>query len=181
MNINDFYSYIQTNYEQSRYEVLKNVTYDGELFDDVYNDTVIKVAERIMSGKDIEDIRYYFFISLKWNYINAQNRKRKDLKRFTDFTEVELSDAEYSEERLDKVMELWDYISDRLESEFSPAEVDIYLIYYRLKSNGRSLSYRKLAEITNLPVKEITNVIQRIKGYIRNSDEINEMKKKLLK
>lgn len=180
-DINDFYDYISNNYEQSRYEVLKNVTYDEELFDDCYNDTVIKVANVIQAGKQIDDIRYYFFISLKWNYINAQNRKRREQKRFTsDFTDT-YEDVEYSEERYNRTMRLWDYISARLESEFSPGEVDIYLIYYKLKCTGRSLSYKKLSEITGIPVKEITNIIQRVKKFVRGDVEINEMKNKLLK
>ena len=192
MSLDDFYTYISNNYEQTRYEVLKNVTYDEELFDDVYNDTVIKVADIIMQGKEIEDIRYYFFISLKWNYINAQNKKRKErnmlsnaalqsnVERTNELRDVADTDT-YSEERYEKVMELWDYISKRLEKEFNPAEVDIYLIYYKLKCSGRSLSYRKLSDITGIPVKEITNIIQRIKHMVRNDEEINEMKKKLLK
>ncbi len=180
-DIAQFYDYIENNYQQTRYEVLKNVTYDGDLFDDCYNDTVIKVAKAINDGREIEDIRYYFFISLKWNYINAQNRKRKEQKRFTSEYVDGIDVAEYSEERYNRVMELWDFISKRLETEFTPGEVDIYLIYYRLKSTGRSLSYRKLAEITGIPVKEITNIIQRVKKFVRNDVDINEMKKKLLK
>lgn len=158
---------------------MKNITYDSELFDDAYNDTVIKVAKVIEDGKKIEDIRYYFFISLKWNYINMQNKKRKQLSRTTDVM-PDAMDDEYSEERYEKVMELWDFIAQRLEENFEPGEVDIYLIYYKLKCNGNSLSYRKLSEMTGIPVKEITNIIQRIKKYVRNNDEINELKKKLL-
>lgn len=179
MNLSEFYGYITDNYEQSRHEVLKNITYDSELFDDAYNDTVIKVAKVIEEGKKIEDIRYYFFISLKWNYINMQNKKRKQLSRTTDVM-PDAMDDEYSEERYEKVMELWDFISEKLEENFEPGEVDIYLIYYKLKCNGNSLSYRKLSEMTGIPVKEITNIIQKLKKYIRGNEEINELKRKLL-
>jgi len=187
VELSDFYDYISNNYEQSRHEVMKNITYDSELFDDAYNDTVIKVANIINEGREIEDIRYYFFISLKWNYINMQNKKRKQLSRTTDVmpdgerdTGRALVDDEYSEERYEKVMELWDFIAQRLEENFEPGEVDIYLIYYKLKCNGNSLSYRKLSELTGIPVKEITNIIQRIKKFVRGNEEINELKQKLL-
>ena len=179
MNLSEFYGYITDNYEQSRHEVMKNITYDPDIFDDAYNDTVIKVANVINEGREIEDIRYYFFISLKWNYINMQNKKRKQLSRTTDVM-PDAMDDEYSEERYEKVMELWDFIAQRLEENFEPGEVDIYLIYYKLKCNGNSLSYRKLSEMTGIPVKEITNIIQRIKKFVRGNDEINELKKKLL-
>ncbi len=180
MTIKEFYDYISNNYEQSRHEVLKNITYDSDLFDDAYNDTVVKVAKVIEAGKDIADIRYYFFISLKWNYINMQNRKRRQVSKTTDVMPDSV-DEEYSEERYERVMELWDFISEKLEENFEPGEVDIYLIYYKLKCNGNSLSYKKLSEITGIPpVKDITNIIQRIKSYVRKNEEINELKKKLL-
>ena len=189
MNLSEFYDYISNNYEQSRHEVLKNITYDSELFDDAYNDTVVKVAKVIEDGKDIEDIRYYFFISLKWNYINMQNRKRRQVSKTVSVRSTsddaapgipDLVDEEYSEESYERVMELWDFISERLEENFEPGEVDIYLIYYKLKCNGNSLSYKKLSEITGIPVKDITNIIQRIKKFVRGNKEINKKKKKLL-
>lgn len=179
MNLNDFYDYITDNYEQSRHEVMKNITYDPDIFDDAYNDTVIKVANVINEGREIEDIRYYFFISLKWNYINMQNRKRRMLSRTTDIMPDGMLDEEYSEERYDKVMTLWDFISEKLERQFEPGEVDIYLIYYKLKSTGSSLSYKKLSDITGIPVKDITNIIQKLKKKVRTDPEILEMKKKL--
>jgi len=175
-----FYGYITDNYEQSRHEVMKNITYDPDIFDDAYNDTVIKVANVINEGREIEDIRYYFFISLKWNYINMQNRKRRMLSRTTDIMPDGMFDEEYSEERYDKVMTLWDFISEKLERQFEPGEVDIYLIYYKLKSTGSSLSYKKLSDITGIPVKDITNIIQKLKKFVRNDEEIKEMKKSLL-
>ena len=174
-----FYCYITDNYEQSRHEVMKNITYDPDIFDDAYNDTVIKVANVINEGREIEDIRYYFFISLKWNYINMQNRKRRMLSRTTGVMPDGMLDEEYSEERYDKVMTLWDFISEKLERQFEPGEVDIYLIYYKLKSTGSSLSYKKLSDITGIPVKDITNIIQKLKKKVRTDPEILEMKKKL--
>lgn len=178
--LSDFYDYITDNYEQSRHEVMKNITYDPDIFDDAYNDTVIKVANVINEGREIEDIRYYFFISLKWNYINMQNRKRRMLSRTTGVMPDGMLDEEYSEERYDKVMTLWDFISEKLERQFEPGEVDIYLIYYKLKSTGSSLSYKKLSDITGIPVKDITNIIQRIKGYVRKNPEIQAKKTELL-
>ena len=34
MELSDFYDYIENNYEQSRHEVMKNITYDPDIFDD---------------------------------------------------------------------------------------------------------------------------------------------------
>ena len=54
------------------------------------------------------------------------------------------------------------------------------MIYYRLKSEKAGVSYKKLAKILETDVKEITNIIQRIKGFIKQDKEIIEMKRKLL-
>lgn len=182
-SLQDFYSYITDNYDKIRYEVCKNITYDPDIFDDVFNDSVIKVADAIVKrNKDIKDIRYYFFISCKQNYIQVQNKLRKSVARQTgtdDALNLEYDGGMYSEEMQEKVDELFRYLSDLLEQEFTPREVDIYLIYYRLKSSGKGVSYRKMAEIMDIPVKEVTKTIQRVKTFVRSSEEINDKRKEL--
>ena len=75
---NDFYQYIIRNEKQIKKEVRKNITYEEELFDEAYSDTIVKVANAILTKhKIIDDFRYYFFISFKQNYIQMQNKKRK--------------------------------------------------------------------------------------------------------
>lgn len=179
-DINDFYRYIEENYDQCRHEVMKNITYEEELFDEAFNDTVIKVADAInRRHKDIQDIRFYFFISCKQNYINLQNRKRKERAMLTGDLPYLEPDEEYSEERANNVNELFDRITEMLEERFPSNEVDLYVIYYKLKSSGEGVSYRKMAEIMGIPVKDVTLIIQRIKKFVRNDEEINRLKKEL--
>ena len=81
----------------------------------------------------------------------------------------------------DKINELFKFLSKRLNEVFTPAETDIFLIYYRLKSEKAGISYQKMAKITERKFQEIASIIQKIKLFVKNDEEINEYKKKLLK
>lgn len=184
VDIEQFYDYLSHNDQKIRREIRKNITYDPELFDDVYNDTVIKVADAITDRhKQIEDIRYYFFISCKQNYINAQNRLRKSRAGQVSLHEVaccgvqENMDSTISDIEK-KAKMLFDAVIKRLEEVFPLNEVDIYVIYYKLKSGGNRISYRTLADIMRVDIKYITKVIQNIKAFMRSDEEIKQLKKK---
>lgn len=184
VDLQAFYDYLTNNESQIKREIKKNITYDPEIFEDVYNDTVIKVADAITQrNKQIEDIRYYFFISCKQNYINAQNRLRKSRANFTGLSSSlqEMIPDEVSKPDNEKARVLFEAVIKRLEEVFPLNEVDIYVIYYKLKSGGNRISYRTLADIMRVDIKYITRVIQSIKAFLRNDVEINDLKKKLLK
>ena len=84
------------------------------------------------------------------------------------------------EDRNERINELMKYLSQRLNEVFSPKEADIFLIYYRLKSEKAGVSYKKLAKILEIDVKEVTNIIQRVKKWVKEDKEIIETKRKLM-
>ena len=181
---NDFYQYIIRNEKQLKQEVRKNITYEEELFDEAYSDTIVKVANAILvNHKVIEDFRYYFFISFKQNFIQLQNKKRKiDKLKTYGYKECEgLIIEDYdNEERYDRIKILFKWLSDYLEEHFPPNEVDIYIVYYFLKVGKNRVSYKKMAEIYDVELKYITNVIQNIKRFVKNDKIIKEKKEKIL-
>lgn len=181
---NDFYQYIIRNEKQLKQEVRKNITYEEELFDEAYSDTIVKVANAILvNHKVIEDFRYYFFISFKQNFIQLQNKKRKiDKLKTYGYKECEgLIIEDYdNEERYDRIKILFKWLSDYLEEHFPPNEVDIYIVYYFLKVGKNRVSYKKMAEIYDVELKYITNVIQNIKRFVKNDEIINKKKEEIL-
>ena len=181
---NDFYQYIIRNEKQLKQEVRKNITYEEELFDEAYSDTIVKVANAILvNHKVIEDFRYYFFISFKQNFIQLQNKKRKiDKLKTYGYKECEgLIFEDYdNEERYDRIKILFKWLSDYLEEHFPPNEVDIYIVYYFLKVGKNRVSYKKMAEIYDVELKYITNVIQNIKRFVKNDEIINKKKEEIL-
>ena len=181
---NDFYQYIIRNEKQLKQEVRKNITYEEELFDEAYSDTIVKVANAILvNHKVIEDFRYYFFISFKQNFIQLQNKKRKIDKLKTygykDCEGLIIEDYD-NEERYDRIRILFKWLSDYLEEHFPPNEVDIYIVYYFLKVGKNRVSYKKMADIYDVELKYITNVIQNIKRFVKNDEIINKKKEEIL-
>lgn len=181
---NDFYQYIIRNEKQLKQEVRKNITYEEELFDEAYSDTIVKVANAILvNHKVIEDFRYYFFISFKQNFIQLQNKKRKidKLKTygFKDCEGLIIEDFD-NEERYERIRILFKWLSDYLEEHFPPNEVDIYIVYYFLKVGKNRVSYKKMADIYDVELKYITNVIQNIKRFVKNDEIIIKKKEEIL-
>lgn len=181
---NDFYQYIIRNEKQIKQEVRKNITYEEELFDEAYSDTIVKVANAILvNHKVIEDFRYYFFISFKQNFIQLQNKRRKIDKLKTygykDCEGLIIEDYD-NEERYDRIKILFKWLSDYLEEYFPPNEVDIYIVYYFLKVGKNRVSYKKMADIYDVELKYITNVIQNIKRFVKNDKIINKKKEEIL-
>lgn len=181
---NDFYQYIIRNEKQLKQEVRKNITYEQELFDEAYSDTIVKVANAILvNHKIIEDFRYYFFISFKQNFIQLQNKKRKIDKMKTygykDCEGLIIEDFD-NEERYERIRILFKWLADYLEQHFPPNEVDIYIVYYFLKVGKNRVSYQKMADIYDVELKYITNVIQNIKRFVKNDEIIIKKKEEIL-
>lgn len=183
----EFLQFVADNEARLKKNLRKNITYNPDIFDDVFQDTIIKVYDRIMKGTVIKDFEQYFFIASKFQYINEDNKVKKRLK--VEDREIDSDDDRFAEEdngwkvkedRNENINELFKFLSDRLNEVFSPRECDIFLIYYRLKSEKAGISYKKLSKITNIDVKEITSIIQKVKTYIKNDKEIIEYKRKLL-
>ena len=203
----EFLEYVAKNEKKLKKNLRKNITYNENFFDDVFQDTILKVYDSIMRGTVISDFEKYFFIASKFQYINVDNKYKKHMKQndseilyrishgmennknnMSDdgkrlISETIENDNEWKEkeDKNNRINDLFKFISKRLNEVFTPAEADIYLIYYRLKSEKQGISYEKMARITGRSFSEISQIIQKIKAYIRKDEEINEYKKKILK
>ena len=189
----EFLKFVGDNLDRLKHNLRKNITYDEDIFDDVIQDSIIKVYNAIMNGSRIDDFEQYFFIASKFEYITRDNKKKNRLKNddrdtLSDISHGMIDDIFYSddndwrlnEEKSDKINELFRFLSERLNEVFSPIECDIFLIYYRLKSERAGVSYKKMAKITDRSVQEITNIIKNIKKWIKNDKIIQDKKKELL-
>lgn len=89
-------------------------------------------------------------------------------------------DSISTEIKAERTHELFKYLEGKLNEAFEGNEVDIFLIYFRLKSERKGISYKKLADIMDKDVKYITRTIVKIKKYIKESAEIQETKKRIM-
>jgi len=183
----EFLQYVARNEARLKKNLRKNITYNPDIFDDVFQSTIIKVYDRIMKGTVIKDFEQYFFIASKFEYINEDNKVKKRLK--VEDREIDTDDDRFAEddnvwkikeERNENINDLFKFLSKRLNEVFTPAEADIFLIYYRLKSEKAGISYHKMVKITGRKFSEISQIIQKIKKFIREDKEIIEYKRKLL-
>ena len=201
---NDFMMYVYNNLDALNYALRKNITYDADIFDDVTADTLCRIAEYIMRNHVyIKDFKGMFFLSAKRQYIAEQNKKRdrdsksdreyfskldEALGRYYDYIE-DGDSSEYvmqtpdmsNEIKAERTHQLFKYLEDKLNDVFEPNEVDIFLIYFRLKSERKGISYKKLGQIMDKDVKYITRTIVKIKKYIKESGEIQDNKRKIMK
>ena len=186
----EFLQFVAKNEARLKKNLQKNITYNESIFDDVFQESIIKVYNAIENGARIKDFEQYFFIASKFCYINTDNKvktrqKTDDRDAYVSIDEDERF-AEYDnawqikEDRNERINELMKYLSQRLNEVFSPKEADIFLIYYRLKSEKAGVSYKKLAKILEIDVKEVTNIIQRVKKWVKEDKEIIETKRKLM-
>ena len=183
----EFLQFVADNEARLKKNLKKNITYNPDIFDDVFQDTIIKVYDRIMKGTIVKDFEQYFFIASKFQYINEDNKVKKRLK--VEDREIDTDDDRFAEEdngwkikeeRNENINELFRFLSKRLNEVFSPAEADIFLIYYRLKSEKAGISYKKMTKITGRSFSEISQIIQRCKRFIKEDKEIIEYKRNIL-
>ena len=198
----DFMLYVWENRDELNKAIKKNITMDDELFEDVTADTLARIGEYIINKKQfIRDFKSMYFMAAKRQFIAEQNKKRdrlkfsnrdffdnifnglekrekkSDLDVYYDMLDDDVMDGERKAERTHR---LFKYLEEKLNEVFEGNEVDIFLIYFRLKSEKKGISYKKLGDIMDKDVKYITKTIVKIKKYIKESEEINEMKKKIM-
>ena len=198
----DFMLYVWNNRDELNKAIKKNITMDDELFEDVTADTLARIGEYIINKKQfIRDFKSMYFMAAKRQFIAEQNKKRdklkcsnrdffdnifnglekrekkSDLDVYYDMLDDDVMDGERKAERTHR---LFKYLEEKLNEVFEGNEVDIFLIYFRLKSEKKGIYYKKLGDIMDKDVKYITKTIVKIKKYIKESEEINEMKKKIM-
>ena len=198
----DFMLYVWNNHAMLCKAIKKNITMDDELFDDVTADTLCRIGEYILRKKVyINDFKNMFFLAAKRQFIAEQNKKRERLKQNNrDFFDNIFNGLEKREDKndldiyysmletneldneikADKTHKLFKYLEEKLNSVFEGNEVDIFLIYFRLKSERKGISYKKLADIMDKDVKYITKTIVKIKKYIKENEDIQENKKRIM-
>lgn len=172
-----FLEYVAKNEKQLKKNLKKNITFENSLFDDIFQDTIIKVYNTIVkNNKEIDDYEQYFFISSKWNFILKQNyeremvKKRVNIDKFIEHNDV--VDEPYSEIETSCLL---NEIRDIIEDEFGFENTELYYQYMSLKSNG-GMSYTRFSEITGVPYSKISEIVCRIKGFVKNNDKINRIK-----
>lgn len=175
----DFLNYVAKNEKELKFILAKNVTYDKDIFDDVFNDTIIKVYNSILkNGTDVSDYKNYFFTSLKWTYVLADNRNKKyknsSVRDYFDNNDI-IIEEETEEERFEKIVDTIEVIKNEIKEKYGEWYTTVFFEYYTCKAT-EGCSYKKLAAKLGTTIKQIQMVIKEIKQFVAEDENINKLK-----
>lgn len=154
----DFLDYIGRHEERLKHNLAKNVSYDRELIENAFQDTVVRIHDAIMrNDPDITDYENYFFTaSRKW-YMTLHRRmeRRRNGKVAVD---VEDLGAKGNEDRPATVEDVKALVA----AQFGPDVSELFIDYLYSKTRGRTnyVAYGREVGIPSLHVKEVV-------GYVR--------------
>lgn len=175
----DFLNFIAQNEKEMRFILAKNVTYDKDIFDDVFNDTIIKVYNSILKNStDVSDYKNYFFTSLKWTYVLADNRNKKyknsSVRDYFDNNDI-IVEEETEEERFEKIVDTIEVIKNEIKEKYGEWYTTVFFEYYTCKAT-EGCSYQKLAAKLGITVKQIQMIIKEIKKFVAEDETINKLR-----
>ena len=170
---NDFLKYVSENMNALKKAVKKNITNDNDLFDDAFNETIIKVYNSILkNGTIIDDYKQYFFLACKFTFIYRQNKKRKEeaqaIRDYFALNDDFLDDDFDEEERYQDIVDTIDKIKEDVTENLGEYYAEIYFTYMTLKST-QSISYKKLAAEKGISTRRVSQIIGMVKEYIKNN------------
>lgn len=158
--------------------VEKNTTYDEELWEDVFTDSLVLIYDNLIKHpKHLDSVCDWVFLCVKTNYITAQKKKRKQEQlRVMDFNFGGIDDDTDWKERedfLNQTNSFIEYLCGQLEEEMGSVVSNTWIIYYRLKSEKpSSISYAKLSKILNISPNVVSQRIQSCKKWFTDNEEI---------
>lgn len=173
-NANEFLIYVSENTDRLKRNLKKNITFQSDLFDDIFSESIIKCYDSIVKNDLIvDDFQNYFFISSKWNFINAQNKDRKykacrvDIDDKRNYQEPAFNEDDEDEiTPVTRLAELKDIVTDY----FGQKRSDLFFTYYSDKIENK-IDIHKLIETTGYTEEIIRQEISRIKRFLIDRTE----------
>lgn len=181
----EFLIYVSENIDLLKNNLKKNITLDNDIFDDSFNETIIKIYDSIIkNGTNVKDFKQYFFIASKWTYVLNDNKNKKkkecEIRGMFDDERFDFYEENNDEEEIyNKTTEALEKIKDLIIGDFTEQQADIYLTYMQMKAMRKQTSYSSIAEQFNISKKEVKEAITSIRDYLNeNSTIVNEIKRK---
>lgn len=179
-NADALLKYVAENESELKYALKKNITYEPELFEDVWSMAIVKVYNSIKE-RDlvVKDFKKYFFMSAKFIYINEQNRLRKERNILVNLDDINENEFAFeSEEERDYAKELED-LKCRLRESFGETRTRLYFDYKQGKISGGT-SFKEIAEENDISIDFVRSTIRDIERFLADSDEDKYYRKNVL-
>ncbi|KAA6337286.1 hypothetical protein EZS27_014624 [termite gut metagenome] len=176
----EFNTWFEENYKYLVEQEKRRQVYN----EDVFNDTYLKIYDKVLYGANVEDYKKYFSRSYFTNYYqnNIIQSKKKNISMEDNVSNKEDETKEETERKVLKDMERDELITEIFEYvkvHYTIQEFELFKIYTFLKK--QSMSYKKLSAITHLSTQYISSTISKIKNDITTNEELKQKRKELLK
>lgn len=160
----DFMNYIARHHERLRRNLAKNITYDRDVFEDAFQDTVVRIHDAILrNDPEISDYEKYFFQASRKRYITLSNRSRQRMKRHIPEDQADL--RKLIEEPGDPPATVED-IRSLVSCKFGSEQANLFIDYLQSKTRGRT-NYRTFGMQTGIPGIRVKEVVSYIRQYLR--------------
>lgn len=157
-----FLQFVGENESRLRANLAKNVTFDRDLFEDVFSYTIIRVYDSILSKKvEVKDFEQYFFMASRNNYIKQQERRRKRSMRHTGINGL----GDFPEEKEPPSAISLHQMREATEQRFGKRWSDIFFDYMALKSSRR-INYKEYAGSLGIPTYHLSRTCINIKRFL---------------
>lgn len=167
----DFLNYVARNEDKLKRSLAKNITFCGDIFDDVFHDTVIKVYEAIVErGVEVVDFKSFFFMASKRNYCREANRQKR--RECTHTLIDDVSDVPETSDPPPRVLPELKDIMAVVAASFGQESAAMFMKYFSLRKNGR-ISYRDFAESSGYPYVVVKETLCGIRHFLK--DNINSI------
>lgn len=172
----EFLNYLGEHYGELKYNLRKNVTFDPNIFDDVFTEAIIKCHRSIVeNGTVIKDYKQYIFLATKNQYIFRQNQKRKhserDVRGWFDNNEVE-DESQHREERFSICTRGLQKLRGLLVEEFGEDRTDAFLRYMQKENR---MNYSDLSQELNISKKEIRRMMYDFNEFLKTDERVSRL------
>lgn len=171
-NADEFLQYVAQNTPRLKKNLRKNITMDYELFEDIFSDTIVKCYDSICrKNLIVEDFERFFFIAGKFNYIQAQNKKRKLQSRRIDieeYKETEIPEFDFEEEK-PEVPVKYSEMENAITEYFGEKRKRLFLEYFNCRLADK-LDLQELADKYNYTPEIVNAEIKSIKQFLKEKN-----------
>lgn len=165
----NFLEWVANNQNELKKAVKKNITYDPDIFDDVWSEAIINVYNTIVkNNQEIANIKNYFFLACKWQYQMRQNqsRKRKENAVRDNWQHLTIiDDGEDEDARENDIIDALRQIREALNEQYGETSAEMFLFYWEGKSRN-DMNYQTVADKYGLTLTAVKRMTQEMKNYV---------------
>lgn len=164
-----FLKHVAQHQEEWKKEFKGGIKYNKETFEDLFQQTIIRVYNTIVSNnKDIADYKKYFFISLKCLSIYEGDKENRFDRLDNHFELYDVENEEYKEYSVSQYNEIKRLVKEKFGERY--ADIFFDYMYRKYSDEFEKMSYTKYSELTGLTFAEILEIISSIKKYLKSNN-----------